>query len=104
MVNLGLPKLTVAPAALNVASTMPAKFSTTVAGVGKENFSYQWKHNRSDLTEETHATLNITSVTESHSGKYDCIVKNEYGDSDVSSAELIMSSVYNIIRTNVCFM
>ena len=89
--HLGLPKLTVEPATLNVIQTEPAKFSTTVIGVGKETFSYQWKHNGSDLTRETGSTLEITDTTVSHGGRYECVISNKLGDCDTSAAQLIVS-------------
>ena len=41
---------------------------------------------------ETGDTLNLNHITGKEGGLYQCIVKNQYGDSDVSSAELVVTS------------
>ena len=74
----------------SVEVTQTAMFTTTVSGVGMENFMYQWRHNGAIITGETEDTLVITNVTESDSGDYECIVTNEYGDSDTSDVVVLM--------------
>jgi len=78
--NAGLPEVIVDPPSQSVVITKPVQFTTTVSGVGKESFSYQWKHNGKDIYGKTSTILNIDSVTENHGGSYECVVKNEYGD------------------------
>ena len=56
-----------------------ATFTATVDGVGKEKFSYKWKHDDEEVSEETE-TLNIASPNKDDNGEYVCIVSNEYGD------------------------
>ena len=68
------------PPSRSVEVTQPAKFTTTESGVGKENFSYQWRHNGEDINGETSNTLTIDSVTKDDGGTYEYMVKNEYGD------------------------
>ena len=51
---------------------------------------YQWRHNGTIITGEIEDTLVITNVTESDSGDYECIVTNEYGDSDTSDVVVLM--------------
>ena len=70
--------------------THTAMFTTTVSGVGVENFTYQWRHNGAIITGETRDTLMITNVMKSNSGDYECIVTNEYGDSDTSDVVVLM--------------
>jgi len=65
-------------------------FTTTVSGVGVENFMYQWRHNGANITGETGSTLMITNVMESDSGNYECVVTNEYGDSNTSDVVVLM--------------
>jgi len=65
-------------------------FTTTVSGVGVENFMYQWRHNETNITGETGDTLMVTNVIESNSGYYECIVTNEYGDSGTSNVVVLM--------------
>jgi len=55
-----------------------------VSGVGVESFMYQWRYNGTIITGETGDTLMITNMMESDSGDYECIVTNQYGDSDTS--------------------
>jgi len=73
----------------------PVKFTTTVSGVGKENFSYQWRHNGEDIKRETSNTLTVDSVTKDDGGTYECVVKNEYGDCAVSNISELSKLVYN---------
>ena len=78
------------PSSLSVEVTHAVMFHTNVSGVGVENFMYQWRHNGTNITGETGDTLMITNVMESDSGDYECIVTNEYGDSDTSIAVILM--------------
>ena len=69
------------PSSQSVKVTQPVKFTTRVRGVGKGNFSYQWRHNGENINGETSNTLTIDSVTKNDVGKYNCMIKNEFGDS-----------------------
>ena len=96
--------LTIAPHTQYVEITQTARFTAMVDGTGKENFSYQWKYEGSDISGETVDTLKITNTTESHCGRYECIIRNEYGDSETSSAFLIViSQFYNYILYTVAY-
>ena len=87
--NAGLPEVIVDPPSLSVEATHPVQFTTSVRGVGKENFSYQWRHDKEDINGETSSTLTVDGVTKDHGGSYECGVKNEYGDCVASNpAEL----------------
>ena len=78
------------PSSQSVEVIHTAMFTTTVSGVGVKNFTYQWRHNGTNITGETGDTLMITNVMESNSGDYECIVTNEYGDSDTSDVVVLM--------------
>ena len=78
------------PSSQSVEVTHTAMFTTTVSGVGMDNFTYQWRHDGTNITGKTGDTLMITNVMESDSGDYDCIVTNEYGDSDTSDVVVLM--------------
>jgi len=81
----------VTPSSQSIEVTHTAMFTTTVSGVGVENFMYQWRHNGTIIiSEETGDTLMITNVMESDSGDYECIVTNEYGDNDRSNVVVLM--------------
>jgi len=83
---IGLPKVTVNPLSQCVEVTQPVKLTTTISGVGKENFSYQWRHNGEDINGETSNALTIDSVTDDKVGTYDCVVMNEFGNCVTSNA------------------
>ena len=86
------------PSSQSVEVTHTAMFTTTVSGVGVENFTYQWRHNETIITGETGDTLMATNVMERDSGDYQCIVTNEYGDSDTSDAVILVvtSKLYSL--------
>ena len=87
----GLPKLIVLPSSQSVETMQSAKFNTAVNGIGVENFTYQWQHNGEKMNGETGNTLNLNHISEKEGGSYQCIVKNQYGDSDISSAKLVVT-------------
>ena len=109
----GLPEVTVTPFSQSVEVTHTAMFTATVSGVGVENFVYQWRHNGTIIIGETGDTLMITNVMESDSGDYECIVSNQYGDSNQSDvAVLVVTSelcivqfmlISVIIRNTTCY-
>ena len=78
------------PSSQSVEVTHTAMFTTTVSGVGVESFTYQWRHNAANIIGETGDTLMITNAMESNSGDYECIVTNEYGDSDKSDVVVMV--------------
>jgi len=94
----GLPKVNVLPSSQSVDTMKSAKFTTTVSGIGVENFTYQWQHKGEEMNGETGDTLNLSNITMKEGGSYKCIVKNQFEDSDASSAELVVTSkMSNII-------
>ena len=78
--------VTVYPPSHSVEVTQPVKFTTAVRGVGKEKFSYQWRHNGEDINGENCNILTIDSVSNDRCGYYECVVMNEYGDEHLSKA------------------
>ena len=78
--------MTVDPAIQIVEVTKPVKFTTTVSGVGKENFSYQWRCNGEDINGGISNTLTIDSVADDKVGTYECVVKNEFENCVTSNA------------------
>jgi len=78
------------PSSQSVAQTHTAMFTTSLSGVGMENFMYQWRHNGTGIAGETEDTLVITNVMESDSGDYECIVTNEYGDRSTSNVAVLV--------------
>ena len=92
----GLPVVTVIPpSSQSVEVTFTATFTTMVTGVGSESFTYQWRHNETiNISEGTNKTLIIPKVTLTDAGVYTCVVINQYGDSNSSSALLIVTGMY----------
>ena len=85
----GQPEVTVDPPSQTVQVAQPVKFTTTVSGVGEENFTYQWIHDGDIIDGEANNTLAFDSVTRGHDGTYQCVVRNEYGDSATSNVSLL---------------
>ena len=86
------------PSSQSVEVTLTATFTTMVTGVGSDDFSYQWRHNGAIISGETEDTLMITNVMESNSGKYECIVTNQFGDTNTSPVVmLIVTSELTIV-------
>ena len=81
------------PSSQSVEIAQTVTFAAKVNGIGKENFSYQWKHNGKVKEGETGHTLTIYNVTKDHDGKYECVVENEYQDS-VTSNTAELSKLY----------
>ena len=79
------------PSNQSIEVTLNATFTTAVTGVGP--FTYQWRHNGTIFSRETGDTLMITNVMESDSGEYECIVINQFGDNDTSSASLTVTGI-----------
>ena len=85
----GLLEVTVVSSSRYVEVTSSVTFTAIASGVGMENFTYQWRHNRYTITNETGATLTIVNVMESNNGFYVCMVTNLYGNT-VSSNPVIL--------------
>ena len=74
----------------SVEVTLTATFTAMVTGMGSDNFTYQWRHNGTIISGETENTLMITNVMESNSGEYECIVTNQFGDTNTSNVVMLM--------------
>ena len=75
------------PSSQSVEVTHIAIFTTMVTGVGP--FTYQWKHNQTIISGETGDTLIITDVMENDSGRYECIITNQFGHTNVSNVVVL---------------
>ena len=78
------------PSSQSVEVTRTATFTTMVTGMGSDAFTYQWRHNGTIISGETEDTLMITNVMESDSGGYECIVTNQFGDTNTSPVVMLM--------------
>ena len=78
------------PSSQSVEVTLNTTFTTMVTGVGSDGFNYQWRHNGTIISGETGDTLMITNVIESDSGEYECIVTNQFEDTDTSDVVMLM--------------
>ena len=82
--------MTVMSSSQSVEVTLTATFTAIVTGVGSDDFTYQWRHNGTIISGETEDTLMITNVMESASGEYECIITNQFGDTNTSPVVLLM--------------
>ena len=80
------------PSSQSVEVTLTATFTTMVTGVGSDDFTYQWRHDGIIISGETEDTLIITNVMESDSGEYECIVTNQFGDTNTSPVVMLMAT------------
>ena len=78
------------PSSQSVEVTNTATFTAMVTGMGSDNFTYQWRHNGTIISGVTEDALMITNVMERDSGDYDCIVTNQFGDTDTSKVVVLM--------------
>ena len=78
------------PSSQSVEVTLNATVTTMVTGVGSDDFTYQWRHNGTIISGETEDTLMITNVMESNSGEYECIVTNQFGDTNTSPVVMLI--------------
>ena len=53
-------------------------FECVAEGYQSETFKYQWRRDNNDITDSNNKTLILTSVTEDHSGSYECVVTNDW--------------------------
>ena len=74
--------MTVIPSSKSVEVTFTAKFTTMVTGVGSESFTYQWRHNGVNISRATGDILMINNVNESDGRKHECIVTNQFGNTN----------------------
>ena len=82
------------PSSQSVEVTHNATFTTMVTGVGSNNFTYQWRLNGTIISGETGDALIIRNVTLDNTGYYNCIAMNLHGDSNSSSATLVVTGSY----------
>ena len=90
------------PSSPSVELTHNITLSTTVTGVGSDDFTYQWRHNRTIISGETEDTLMITNAMESSSGEYECIVTNQFGDTNTSPVVTLMVTSELTMHSHLC--
>ena len=77
------------PESQSVEVTEHVEFTTTVSGVGKKKFRYQWRHNGVNINGGTRSSLTIDSATEDDGGTYECMVWNKYGFGCISNSSTL---------------
>ena len=77
-VIIDLPVVTVTPFIQTMEVTSSTVLLATVTGMRVRRFSYQWRHNKTIIINETSDTLIINNITESDIGHYTCEIYNEY--------------------------
>ena len=89
------PEVTVISSSHYVEVTSIVMFTAIASGVGMANFTYQWIHNTYIIDNENDATLTIIYAMEHHSGVYNCLVTNPYGNTaSANPVILIVSSKF----------
>jgi len=87
------PNIIMHPQSVTVQEGGTAGFSVTATG-GGQPFSYQWRHNGTNLPAQTNTTLTISNVTFAHAGPYEVVVTGSGGSSTSQTATL------TVIRRN----
>ena len=64
-------------------------FKCVAEGYQPETFKYQWIHDNNDLPDSNNKTLILTSVTEDHSGSYECVVTNNWNMMTISPPAML---------------
>ena len=88
------------PRSQSVEVERSVKFTTIVRGVGKEKFTYQWRCNGKNIDREISDTLTLSKITNDLGGSYDCVIQNEYGDSETSGATILSQSSSVFVSLN----
>jgi len=83
------PVISRQPQNQSVAPGGSATFSVAVRGVP---LSYQWRHDGTDITGETGASLNIPNAQAANTGSYDVVVSNPAGTATSDPATLTLST------------
>lgn len=81
--------MTVMPPNQSVEVTHNAKFIAIVADMGSNSFTYQWKHNGTNISGENRDILIVNNIQESDSGEYECVVINKFGDTNTSNVVVL---------------
>jgi hypothetical protein len=93
--NFGtVPVITINPISQTVNSGSPVSF--TVTATGSATLTYQWYKNGIAIGGETASTLSIGSASHINGGLYSCIISNNYGSVQSSSATLTVNAPLTI--------
>ena len=69
-----------------------ATFECVAEGYQSKTFKYQWRRNNNDIRDSNNKTLILTSVTEDHSGSYECVVTNDWNVTATSPPAMLTIS------------
>jgi hypothetical protein len=96
MVYLGPPTIDVQPQGAIASIGETVNLSVSATDVEGSQLSYQWMRNGVDLSQETAASLSITSIASTDSGSYQVKVSNTAGTttSEAASVTLVASDLY----------
>ncbi len=96
MVYLGPPTIDVQPQGAIASIGETVNLSVSATDVESSQLSYQWMRNGVDLSQETAASLSITSIASTDSGSYQVKVSNTAGTttSEAASVTLVASDLY----------
>jgi formylglycine-generating enzyme required for sulfatase activity len=86
-------QIAVDPASTSANENSSALFFVKASGAG-QSFSYQWFKDGAIISNAADDTLVINPVLVSSAGRYDCVIKNQWGDS-ITSAPALLTVIQN---------
>jgi formylglycine-generating enzyme required for sulfatase activity len=86
-------QIAIDPASKSANENSSALFFVKASGAG-QSFSYQWFKDGALVSNATDDTLVINPVLVSSAGRYDCVIKNQWGDS-ITSAPALLTVIQN---------
>lgn len=93
------PEITVQPPNITNQPACFGTFSVSLTAIGAAPLTYQWRQNGTNIPNATAATLLRNNLTPDYSGKYDCVVANNYGSTTSTVYTVSVTSALNITKT-----
>ena len=86
------PMVAVTPSSVTASEGDSVTLMCLATGVGASSFTYEWQLNGNLIRGASSNSTTIDAVSESATGNYTCIVKNQYGDISQSNAATVTLS------------
>ncbi len=90
------PGVATPPASVTTGEGTTATFSVRAAGTAP--YTYQWRHNATDIPGATYSVLNIDGVVTGDAGSYDVVVTNSVSSVTSAAATLTVDSLLQTIN------